>query len=593
MMTPPAGCTDVLSSKDRLACLLEKDKQSALQTQVEPKEGWDEPDKCVAMAGDELQTQVELKEGWGVGLKDKCVAMAGDELQTQVELKEGWGVLTDIPIISFMVSFISFMVSLDTLLFTLEILCKIGMDAASFKNSRIMLLALIHKAQEEQNLSLLESAQLDPSELSDQQFAMSKKFGQYALKMYAASLKSSDTAIFEKMNIDKDDVLVSWFNDDDNGHCPKFILFFDHDSKSLVLSVRGTQSLKDALMDLTCVERRFLDGFAHKGILDGARKILEETKDLIKTALNDNEGYQLVVCGHSLGAGTAELITMELLLGPTSAVIPPLSTVKCVALAPPPVYRPGDSFLSELYSEFVDRIAGDLDIDPEIDERFQIWQHINEKFSSRPLPSKVVNAIEIYINSNDIVPRLSFATLTNLKFMMRAVDDLDLSIKQKFDILFLDKNMEMVKEAVDRVRQVKKIPSLEHPGRIYHLVRSKYDSNKFVVGKTRSDIFTDTICLVNRMFRDHFNTAYETVFLKADHGLDFSSSRLLDMTSSPWLLPDILIVILLAVLTSTFSLVLWNFPAVLIMILLAVLTSTFALVCQYLLFRWVLWNFFF
>ena len=60
----------------------------------------------------------------------------------------------------------------------------------------------------------------------------------------------------------------------------------------------------------------------------------------IKITLKANEGYGLKITGHSLGAGTAELVTMKLLSGHEDIdVVPENTSVQCVALAPPPVFR--------------------------------------------------------------------------------------------------------------------------------------------------------------------------------------------------------------------------------------------------------------
>ncbi len=47
-----------------------------------------------------------------------------------------------------------------------------------------------------------------------------------------------------------------------------------------------------------------------------------------------------MITGHSLGAGTANLVALELMLGPGGKQYLPKGTrVQCVALAPPPIYR--------------------------------------------------------------------------------------------------------------------------------------------------------------------------------------------------------------------------------------------------------------
>lgn len=77
-----------------------------------------------------------------------------------------------------------------------------------------------------------------------------------------------------------------------------------------------------------------LNGHAHYAILCGALKILRETKSELIRLLDKYPEYKLVVTGHSLGAGTAVLATLEILLGSDPFVAP--SRVKCIALAPPP-----------------------------------------------------------------------------------------------------------------------------------------------------------------------------------------------------------------------------------------------------------------
>merc|ERR1712106_527540 len=114
------------------------------------------------------------------------------------------------------------------------------------------------------------------------------------------------------MGVKQEEVLYTWFKDDDEDHCPKFIVLADHDSMSIVLAVRGTFSIKDVILDMVCKETPYLDGFTHEGILKGARKVWEEACDSVVSALNIHAGYGLVLTGHSLGAGVAVLITLEL-----------------------------------------------------------------------------------------------------------------------------------------------------------------------------------------------------------------------------------------------------------------------------------------
>merc|ERR1712178_549504 len=99
-----------------------------------------------------------------------------------------------------------------------------------------------------------------------------------------------------------------------------------------------------------------------------------------------------MVTGHSLGAGTAELITMKLLSSPQ--LLARDTRIQCIALAPPPVYR-----------------------------------------STKPLPHTVTSSIQIYINNFDCVPSLSLSSVAKLLATVRAVDQLGLSLTDQLSII--------------------------------------------------------------------------------------------------------------------------------------------------------------
>ena len=141
------------------------------------------------------------------------------------------------------------------------------------------------------------------------------------------------------MGIPSEAILYTWFHDDEGTHCPKFILFKDANQKSIVLTIRGTFSIKDAVTDAICEETPFAGGFAHKGILEGGQRIISLIKETLLKALADNPGYKVTLTGHSLGAGTAKLIHLDLHLGDNKAWLPKGTKVDCLALAPPPVFR--------------------------------------------------------------------------------------------------------------------------------------------------------------------------------------------------------------------------------------------------------------
>ena len=97
-----------------------------------------------------------------------------------------------------------------------------------------------------------------------------------------------------------------------NVYHPKFYVVLDHKMKSVVVSIRGTLSLHDLLIDLTCeydsISIKEIQGNVHSGIFSTAKQLIDPLVEhnlfnSIKDALNEYQDFNLILTGHSLGAG--------------------------------------------------------------------------------------------------------------------------------------------------------------------------------------------------------------------------------------------------------------------------------------------------
>ena len=284
-----------------------------------------------------------------------------------------------------------------------------------------MLLLLLQKLQQisRENKRIdnaLNKKNRDCQNSEDVDISRVQRFGEIALHMRPLVWHTNEE-VASTLNIDEKDVLQTWFYDNDSDiHCPKFMVFIDHKTESIVLGIRGTYSLRDLAMDLVSDSVPYLDGWAHRGILGGARKILHESKNVLQTALSLFPNYNLVICGHSLGGGAAELITLELLYGEENEhnrFARNGTKITCYAFGAPPVF-----------------ISNGVTVPFEVPE------------------------IKVFVNQADVVPTLSLATVAKAVAQISALDTLELNFLEKSQLMFhtifsdLEINWSLIRDSV-------------------------------------------------------------------------------------------------------------------------------------------------
>ncbi|GFR41943.1 hypothetical protein Agub_g2737, partial [Astrephomene gubernaculifera] len=103
---------------------------------------------------------------------------------------------------------------------------------------------------------------------------------------------------------------------------PAYVVVADHLLRCIVLCVRGTHSMKDLFTSLAGAAKphhvvdpltgQLVLGWSHLGMLAAARWLARQVAPLLRGALREHPGYQLRIVGHSMGGGTAVLLTMML-----------------------------------------------------------------------------------------------------------------------------------------------------------------------------------------------------------------------------------------------------------------------------------------
>ncbi|XP_027907669.1 uncharacterized protein LOC114166979 isoform X2 [Vigna unguiculata] len=141
---------------------------------------------------------------------------------------------------------------------------------------------------------------------------------------------------------------------------PAFTIIVDHDMRCLLLLIRGTHSIKDTLTAVTGSVvpfhhtvvhqggvRDLVLGYAHCGMVAAARWISKLATPCLLEALGHYPDYKVKIVGHSLGGGTAAILTYVL------REIKELSVATCVTFAPAAcmtweLAESGDSFITSI-----------------------------------------------------------------------------------------------------------------------------------------------------------------------------------------------------------------------------------------------------
>ena len=252
----------------------------------------------------------------------------------------------------------------------------------------------------------------------------------------------------------------------------------------IIIVVRGTSTITDAITDCICEPVDYRGGKAHSGILDSGKYLVQTHLALLENLkkMSGKRRLNITLIGHSLGAGAAAIAGMELKECPDNHVN--VIGFGCPALL------------------------------------------------SEDLSRDVASYMTTVIDDSDLVPRLSGASIGNLLLDIQEYDYVPSSrrdIVQAFDELeraspgtlpksFVQRMMEnvdyvfanYVSPTIKPASEERSEPVLFPPGRCVHFYRDGYG----ITGNITPCTFFREIDLSRRMIDDHLITpGYRQIFL--------------------------------------------------------------------------------
>ncbi|KAJ3098580.1 hypothetical protein HDU97_003925 [Phlyctochytrium planicorne] len=206
----------------------------------------------------------------------------------------------------------------------------------------------------------------------------------------------------------------------------KYYVMRDTTLDAIVVCCQGTIHLTQILTDLNAEYFPLLEGAAHRGILRAAQSIIDAQLANLLDWCSKHKPSSLICTGHSLGAGTAALLTI---------------------------------LLNEHLDEFR-KVTGNPD--------FRIKGHCiaTPAVANHALADGREDLIDNYVLENDIVPRMSFGSVHNFKEMVVEADRI--------------LGMGVEEEESYRLLQEKRVQTLMSnrdtrgiiPGRVFHIYKT-------------------------------------------------------------------------------------------------------------------------
>jgi hypothetical protein len=112
------------------------------------------------------------------------------------------------------------------------------------------------------------------------------------------------------LNLTENDILLWKFNQAEMYHS-NFFVAYERERNVIVVSIRGTFNVAEALVDTQLEYYPFLDGYGHKGMIKASETFETMYHDMIMNWITERGATSLHFVGHSLGSAIASLYLIK------------------------------------------------------------------------------------------------------------------------------------------------------------------------------------------------------------------------------------------------------------------------------------------
>ncbi|KAG9325505.1 hypothetical protein KVV02_007536 [Mortierella alpina] len=290
--------------------------------------------------------------------------------------------------------------------------------------------------------------------------------------------RSDHACAIDFLRIPKEDLLAYEFHASKVFH-PSYYVALDRATNSIVLAIRGTMSAFDTLTDLVCEYQQWKGGLVHGGMKTSADWFMTHLVPQLVAYTSKHKVSALNIVGHSLGGGTASILTMMLL---------------------------------DHQHEFQSMMNGNF--------RIRCHAFASACSVSKDLADRYRDHIRCYVYEDDIVSRLSYGSMMDVKTMMLgAVEAASHMGLTKVFLTGTDEDWSPTMEAVSEVRQQIKNAPIQHPklyiaGAVFQLWRHPEEQD-CVEMKPASNRLCEEVLIKPAALSQHLLGILDNAFPKA------------------------------------------------------------------------------